>query len=132
MKRYYICDIIGDGTEENSFRPSVADEGVSWVGPIPSDPVTGRPLSTWALVLVAAPEHGKLCNKPGIDPLPDFPLDGKVSAINTATKNAVDAMLARRGIAASFGSADGYRDAVRAVGRENDPAFDENNFDIAE
>ncbi|MBK5203859.1 MAG: hypothetical protein JJD98_00170 [Polaromonas sp.] len=133
MKQYYLCDIIGDGSEENAYRPAVSDHSVSWVGSIPSDPVTGHPISTWALVLVATNNHAKLRNKPGIDALPDFPMDGKVSAINTATKNAMNLVLERRSIPTGlFGNADGYRDVIRGIGRQIDPAFDENNFDVAE
>lgn len=131
MKRYYLSDIIGDGTEENPFRPAVADLGVAWSGSIPTDPDTGKPLKTWALVIVSAANHAALRADNRIAALPDFPLDGKVSAINTTTKNGMLNALTKRGIDTSFvGNADGYRDVIRGVGRAADPVFDENNFDV--
>ncbi len=131
-KRYYICDVIGDGTDGNEYRPSVADiQGVNWVGSIPGD-AQGRPLFPWALVLVATNNHAQLRDVAGIDPLPDFPLDGRMNAVNNAAGNAMSAALSRRGVSVSWGGTDGYRDVVRAIGRRLDAAFDENKFDVAE
>lgn len=67
-KRTYRADIVGDGTEGDPYRPIVADLGVSWVGQIESDPETGAPLSTRALVVVATDDHDALATHPGIDP----------------------------------------------------------------
>lgn len=139
MKRYYICDIYGNGDIDvpNSpttgpYRPAVADLGVSWVGAIPTGP-DGRPTKTWALVLVASRDHAVVRNAPGVDSLPDFPLDGKVSSINTVTKNAMLARLTARGISRTFiDSTDGYREVIRGIGRQLEPDFDENKFDIAD
>lgn len=132
-KRYYICDIIGDGTEDNPYRPAVADLGVAWVGDIPTGP-DGHPTSTWALVMVATQNHGPVRARQGVDALPEFPLDGKVSAINAATKTAMENALSRRNLPANtiVDGKDGYRDVIRAIGRANAPGFDENNFDVAE
>lgn len=131
MKRYYISPIIGDGTEFNPFRPKIADYGVAWVGSIPSDPNTGQPLFNWTLVMVNAVNHGTVLADNAIDALPDFPLDGKVSAINTATKNAMLTKLEARGIDTAFiGNADGYRDVIRGIGQKLEPTFSENNFDV--
>ena len=131
-KRYYLTDIIGDGTEENPFRPAVADLGVSWVGSIPTGD-DGRPLKSWALVMVAAQNHALVRTKPGVDALPDFPLDGKLNSINQSARQGLDQALTKRGLSPTiYNGADGYRDVIRAVGRANDPAFDENNFDVAE
>lgn len=132
MKRYYLSNIVGTGDDMDPYRPKVADHGVSWVGVIPSDPVTGKPVSTWALVLVEAINHAALLADGAIDALPVFPLDGKVSAIQTATKNAMVSDLQARGIDTAFiGNADGYRDVIRGIGRTLEPAFDENHFDVA-
>ena len=57
--------------------------------------------------------------------------DGGV--LNQAARQGLDQALAKRGLGSSvYNGADGYRDVIRAVGRANDPAFDENNFDVAE
>lgn len=131
-KRYYLCDIIGTGDETDPYRPAVADEGVSWVGDIPVDANTGQPLSTWALVLVATNNHAKLRNKPRIDALPDFPLDGRMNAINTAASAALTAALQKRGISIQWGGTDGYRSIVQAIGKKNAESFNIDNFDVAE
>lgn len=137
-KRYYICDIIGDGSDvpptptTGHFRPIIADLGVSWVGTIPSDPATGRPLYSWALVMVNTENHARVIEVSGVDALPDFPLDGKVNAINNMTRSRMDAVLNKRGINPAFVSnSDGYRDVIRGIGKTLEASFDENNFDVA-
>lgn len=130
MKRYYVCDIIGDGTDENPFRPAVADFPVSWVGSIQTGD-DGRPVHSDALVIVSTDDHARLRNAAGITPLPDFPLDGKVSAIQNGTKNAMIAALAARGFDTSaIGASDGYRDAIIEIGRQRDPSFNVDKFDV--
>lgn len=132
-KRYYISPIVGDGTEFNPFRPKVADYGVAWAGSIPSDPVTGRPTSAWALVVVNAKNHAALLADGAIDALPDFPLDGKVRSVHTATKNNMVSKMKKRGIDTAFiAGTGGYREVIRGVGKLLDAQFDENNFDVAE
>jgi len=132
-KRYYLCDIIGDGSEYDSFRPAVADLGVSWVGSIPTGE-DGKPLNTWALVMVATQDHAAVRGTPGVDSLPDFPMDGRVSAINGTTKGLMKAAMTRRGLNANalVDGTDGYRDVIRGIGRSIDLTFDENKFDVAE
>ena len=130
-KRYYISPIIGDGSEFNPYRPKIADHNVPWVGNIPSDPVNGAPLFAWSLVLVNPPTHAALLTDSTLDALPEFPLDGKVSSIQTATKNAMIAKLKARSIDTGFiAGTDGYREVIRGIGKTLEPAFDENNFDI--
>lgn len=137
-KRLYLCDIIGTGDEFDPYRPTVADLGVSWVGSIPTHPEGhpdyGKPVHTWALVLVAAKDHAAVRARTGVDPLPDFPLDGKVSAINAATKSQMKAALTRRGLNADaiVDAKDGFRDVVRGIGQALDPVFDENKFDVTD
>jgi hypothetical protein len=125
-KRYYVCDVIGDGSEENPFRPVVADLGVNWVGEVSAD-------NTRAFVLVNAVNHAAIIAHTRINALPDFPLDGKINAMQTAARNAMNNALTRRGFSvAGIDNADGYRDVIRSVGRSLNPNFNENNFDVAE
>ena len=132
-KKYYVSAIIGDGTEENPFRPAVADHGVSWVGSIKSDPVTGHPIHADCLVLVAAQNHAQLRGDNRITAMPDFALDGKMSAINTVTKNGMINALKKRGFDTStIGNTDGYRDALHDIGKQRDPDFNIDKFDVAE
>lgn len=132
-KQYYLCDILPPDATDDSYRPAVAALGVSWTGIIPTG-ADGRPLHTWALVIVASRDHARVRAAQGVDPMPDFPLDGKVSAVNAGTTTAMKAALTRRGLAASsiVDGKDGYREVIRAVGKSLDAGFDENKFDIAD
>lgn len=130
MKRYYVCDLIGDGSEENPFRPAVADFPVSWAGSIVTGD-DGRPVHGDCLVIVNTEDHSTLRNAARVTPLPDFPLDGKVSAIQNGTKNAMLSALTARGFdTTAIGNADGYRDALIEIGRQRDPAFNVDKFDV--
>lgn len=131
-KQYYICDIIGTGDEFDPYRPAVADLDVSWSGSIPTG-TDGKPLHTWALVIVATANHAAVRAHKGVNSLPDFPLDGKVSAINVATKAAMAAAFTKRGIPTNIiDGKDGYREVIRAVGQRLEQSFDENAFDISD
>lgn len=135
-KRYYVSKIVGDGSEENPFRPKVADHGVNWVGSIitdenPESPNYGKPVHTSCFVLVNTINHAVLRGDPDIDDMPDFPLDGKVSSINTATKNAMITALQKRGFDTSaISSTEGYRETLQTVARQRDPNFNIDNFDV--
>lgn len=130
MKRYYVSPIIGTGDIDDPYRPKVADHGVAWSGVIPTD-AAGKPTSAWCLVIVSAQNHSAILSDKDIAALPDFPLDGKVSSIHTATKNTMKANLGKRGIVTGFiDGTDGYREVVRGVGRLLQADFDENAFDV--
>lgn len=132
MKRYYVCDVIGDGSDDSPYRAAVSDHRVSHVAVIPVGP-DGRPARPWCLALAAAASHGPLLADRRLDALPDFPLDGKVSSMHGPTRTAMALALQRRGIDTAFlQGTDGYREVVRTLGRLLDPAFDENAFDVSE
>lgn len=132
-KRYYISKIVGTGDEFDPFRPKIADYGVAWVGSIESDPVTGRPIHPDCVVLVATANHAMLKGDPDIDAMPNFPLDGKLSAITNATKTAMyDALTARGFDTSGLVNTDGYRDVLQKIGLQRSPAFDIDNFDVVE
>ncbi len=131
-KRYYLCDIIGNGSEENPFRVVVSDYGVSNVAVIPTHPATGLPLYSWALTKVSARSHANL--RQICQPLPDYPMDGKVNGIHNATRAQMKADIeARTAKSATWvDGTDGYREVIRGIGRFLEPVFDENNFDVVD
>lgn len=132
-KRYYISNLVGTGDETDPFRPKIADYGVSWAGSIPSDPITGRPLHPDCMVIVATPNHGRLMADAAIDAMPDFPLDGKLSAITNTTKTAMFNALTRRGFDTSgLTNTDGYKEVLQKIGLQRSPVFNIDNFDVAE
>lgn len=130
-KRYYLCDIIGTGDEFDPYRPAVADAGVNWAWVAP-DSVNGHPTGTWGMAIVATDKHAALRSNPQIDALPEFPLDGKMNAINTAASSALSAALSKRGIDVSWGGTAGYREVLQSIGRTNNPAFNIDDFDVSE
>lgn len=133
MKRYYACDLIGDGSMDDPYRPAIADYGANYVAAYPPQDVsTGAYQGSHVLVLVNAVNHTKLMADAGADVLPDFPLDGKLSAMRTTTLKEMNTMLEGRGFSVTWGNADGYRDVIRSVGQQLDPNFHEDNFDVAE
>lgn len=138
-KRYYLCDIIGDGDADaptpwtpttGPFRPAVAEYNVNWSGLAPTGE-DGRPTFMWALVIVGTGNHTVLRDDPHVDAMPDVPLDAKVSSISAESRTALaDAMIERGIVIPQFGLNAGYREIVRAIGQVLQPDFDENRFDV--
>lgn len=138
-KRYYICDVLPPDAGKEYYRAAVDDiPGVDASAIIPTHPAGpphhGAPIYSWCLAIVATKDHAAVRAHPGVDPLPDFPLDGKVSAINQATKGLMKAALVRRGLNADalVDAKDGFREVIRGIGKAVEPAFDENRFDITD
>jgi hypothetical protein len=138
MKRYYISNLIGDGSEDNPYRPAIEDlfeqrrltGRASYVYP-PQDPATGAYQGNWVLVILAARNHTPAVADRRNDPMPDVPLDVATNAVGQAQQAALSAALSRRGIAiGNLWSSEGYRSVVRRIGRQLNPAFDENDFDV--
>ena len=131
-KRYYLCDIIGDGLEpETAFRPAIAEYSNNWIASIPTNS-NGQPSGSSVLTMVAEHNHAVLRGKPGVDQMPDFPLDGKVSSINANAKKVMDTAIANRNIPVDTNSADGYRSVLDQIGKSIDLNFDIDNFDLAD
>ena len=133
-KRYYLSSIIGDGSMDNPFRPAVADyeaAGVSWAGAIETDP-SGRPIHADCLVIVNTEDHSVLRRDARIYPMPDFALDGKISAINNVVKTAMTNALKRRGFDTSgLTNTDGYREALQQIGQQRSGSFDLDKLDVS-
>lgn len=49
--RYYVCPIIGTGTEDDPYRAAVEDQRINYSAEIPTGP-DGRPLDTTCVVAV--------------------------------------------------------------------------------
>lgn len=132
-KRYYISKIVGDGlTQATSYRPKIADYGVSWTGSIETD-ANGKPIHTHVLVMVATKNHSVIRNDVDIEELPDFPLDGKVNAIQTIAKTKMFSTLTAKGFnVTGLDNKDGYRDVLQAVGEQRQTGFNIDNFDVQE
>ena len=130
-KRYYLSAIIGTGTDGDPIRPAVADYGVNFVAEYPpQDMTTGKYSRMECLVLVDAPNHTEIIKDTRASVMPDFPLDGKLSAMRSQTLTAMNTAATNRGYSVTWGSADAYRDVVRSLGKQLNPNFSEDNFDV--
>lgn len=98
MIRYYLADVIGDGAEDNPWRPSVVQHWNSWGWSLPSDE-NGAPLNSWGLV--------EVFNDPSPAVVDAMALDSSLDALPYAAPNvmlsgldtsALRAALIRRGI----------------------------------
>lgn len=128
-KRYYLSDIIGDGSVDNPYRVAASEfSGIRAVADIPTDSA-GRPIHRQALCLVAASDHGRIAAAPGVDALADLDRPG---AMSQAARVAVAAVLRRRGLPAAAAQAQDVRGLVRAVGQRFNPAFREDQFNVTD
>lgn len=83
----------------------------------------------WALCVVHHPLAVQQVTLSGVDRLPEFPMDAKVSAMHTDTKNAMANVFNARGIGTGFYSdASGFREVIRGLGRMFDANFHEDAF----
>ncbi len=57
--RYYLCPLIGDGTEDNPYRPKVALYSVQWQSSIATG-VDGVPAQALVIAEVQAEDHSML------------------------------------------------------------------------
>jgi hypothetical protein len=127
-KRLYLSPVLPPDANDDSHRTVIDD--LSGSIPLRSVNVMGDG-ATWALVRVATKDHRPLLTDPRLDVLPDFPMDARMNAMQTAARNRMEQALSRRGIDVGLvAGADGFRDLVRALGRKHDPQFHEDAFDV--
>ncbi|CAH1387022.1 hypothetical protein [Candidatus Nitrotoga sp. M5] len=126
-KRYYLADLMGDGGEFNPWALTIQNYNV------PMTTLKKEASYDWGLAIVETDDHSALLADSTITSLPDFPIDGRLSSINTSTVLQMVVDLQARGIDAAFTvSADGYADVIQSIGALLDPAFDVQAFKITE
>lgn len=128
--RYYICDVIGDGTDDNPYRADLQDApGIDGISAVIASGPDGRPAFPYALCVVEASNHLPLRARQGVDALPEVSLDNRMSAVSQAARARLDNAMARRGIPSTgFAVAEGYRDVIRLLGQRLESAFDPDRF----
>lgn len=118
---------------------------LSYISDIPTDPVTGVPIQAWCLVYVDGSdlsqvdadsanirlfqgEEGEWTSKSALL----FALDGKrTTALTNPAKAAIAKAWRDRGIDEKIVTGDrSLREALRAVGRSNNPNFHEDHFHV--
>ena len=134
-RRFYLSQIIGDGSDDNPYRPAVARPNVNYSAVYPpQDPETGAYTRPFCLVVVEAVNHATLIADGRNDVLPDFPPDGKVSALAQARRTALQAALTARGLTAHVGNIDGYdgyRHVLNRIGQYLQAGFDLDAIDVS-
>jgi hypothetical protein len=132
MAIYYITPIIGTGTKSDPFRTKIAQYGVSQVTVIPTGS-DGRPLFTWALVLVATGQVTTAIDADAtIDKLPITSLDQTIGSLTNQQRNTFQQLGTKYSVPAVAGltNANTCRDALIAFGKRLDPNFDPNQFSV--
>lgn len=125
MKRYYLTDIVGDGTKGNPYRPKIPD-GFNFVA------VIDKPTRPWAFVLVAALDHSALLADPTVRALPPAIATDPDGPLTIPEKAQVDAALLAKGHVNPSISASLHREAIREVGKFIHPYFHESNLNVSE
>lgn len=132
MRRYYICPVIGDGSEFNAFRPKVADYNVSWVGVVAQNP-DGTLKRPWSVVLVNTVNHDPLIADPEIRAVPQVALDNTLGSLTQAQRNFLRNLYDELGLDRTWvNNQTTLREVLRYAGRELEVSFSENNFDVAD
>lgn len=130
-RRFYLSQIIGDGTELNPYRADVADLGKPYAAIIPSNP-DGTPKFQRALVIVNALDHTPILNRPlrNLD-LPDLTMDATLGTLGTLKRKLILDKLAELGWGTSgIDSNTPFRTLLRRIGQRLVADFDENRFDV--
>lgn len=124
VKRYYLTQIVGTGTDASPYRAAVGDEAMmSHATMIPSLP-NGAPRSTWGLAVVAGADHTAASSRTDTDALPPTSLDTSLSTLSQQERKRVGDALARWGISVPADWSTGtLRTLILAIGQTIEPAF---------
>ena len=129
VRRWYLVPVAGSGTNDDPYHAETLGRGGSALLPShPSDhPRQGHPKHDVALVLVSSDDHGPLEADPRIYPIADLTdLDLPVAELDATKRAWIESVTDVRGVAVAD---DGpVRDAVRRLGQQLEPDFDEKNF----
>jgi len=131
-KRFYICKIIGDGSDENPYRPKVADYPVKWASILTSNE-DGTPKFGFAFAIVATTDHTGLLADAQIKGMPELSLDAQISTLSKTVRDKMLAYFDEEGIdRTGLNLQSTMRDVIRRVGQHLIANFTENNFDVKE
>lgn len=134
--RYYLAPLAQNS--KGQWRPSLLDSAAwaSEVSPeidvMTSGFTDGQPHIPWCFCAVDAQNHQALSEVVGIDLLPDYPLDGRMSAMPQATRASLDASLEARSVDTSgVTGGDAYRDLLGAIATHlGNTGFDADAFTV--
>jgi hypothetical protein len=132
VKRFILAPVLGDGSDTNPYRADVP-AGISHVAMIPTNPATGVPTFSWALVKVAGTNISAALSRG--DAFPDLTLDANLSSLSNAQRNAIRNFLSNRGITTSVTATTTLRQVLAAVANHLEGktgAIFDGGFDVAE
>lgn len=128
-KRLYLSPVVTLQREDAQVRTSKIASLLS------AGVVTGTvqqligPARNWCLVLADVLDHTPLEQDAELHPLPVYPFDGRLSAMERTALQRLETRLQALGVDTSqFKASDGYRLVVRFVGRHLEPAFNEQTY----
>lgn len=117
MIRYYISDLIGNGSDEDSFRSLAGEYSLHVSGNVPVSLSTGMPTQDWMLVTVYDLDQSALVSVVGVDPLPTCPLETLMTDMTAADMAMIDtAMAAHNIVKPHMALALTYGDALAVIG----------------
>lgn len=121
--RYYLTDIVGTGAFRDPFRTALADftsGGYASIVPY-FDPVTADRGSAFVFAYSRNPEWVDL--RPGVDLLPDEPLDRRWGDVPREVKGKVLEIARRRGFPVTWNEASTYAEVIEALGQHLEPTY---------
>lgn len=135
-KRYYLSDIIGDGSEENPYRAALdTHTGVKFSTSIPTEddpqsPNYSKPKFGACFAIVETNNHGPLRADSRLEAMPDEPLSKTMASIPETAKTAMLLSLSRKGFSTGINVSSTYKATLQDIGMQRDPVFDIDNFDV--
>lgn len=124
-ERFYLSPIIGGGAENDPIRPLIVDliyeqqpRNWSWAAVYgPTDPITARPISSWAFVSVSTYNHNFLVHNDELGALPDVAPTTPISDLKRKQMSDLRDILERFEIDASIlETATTYQDVLNFIG----------------
>ncbi len=132
-RRYFISDIVGAGTKLDPYRAKVQGAGRHHSSVIPVDLVTGIPLFSHCLAIVAAADLSPVVSLTGVDAMPDFSLDTLLSTLTNQQRNQLLNRLQARGLPIVNGDLTGsstFRTLLRKIGQHYQANFLETDINV--
>jgi hypothetical protein len=130
-KRYYISPVIGDGTRQNKYRPKISERIGKWSA-VASIDLVGKPF----MLLIAAGTDVELDNATADTQNEQFPaisLSTTWGSLQQNVRNKISNALTRFGLSPAWiVNSTTLREILSYVGRELDPAFALEVFDVSE
>lgn len=127
-KRYYISDVIGDGSMDSPYRAKIQDGVINGIQSVITGKPDGSPLFSWVLCIVDADNHGILVPMTGVDQLPD--ILGNINALDLSVpaRASIDNAISRVSAGVTISDQMSYDDIISDLGKALNSTFDVSKF----